>query len=88
MKHDARTVGAPTDLNGRSEDYLDYQDVPRVMTALVRNQASGEYNPPHTHHHGQLLYAISGVMRAQADGSLWFLPPKRALWIPAGVVHD
>ncbi|WP_202877211.1 AraC family transcriptional regulator [Pseudomonas kairouanensis] len=88
MKHDARTVSPAANVNGRSEDYLDYQDVPRVMTALVRNQASGEYNAPHTHRHGQLLYAISGVMRAEADGSLWFLPPKRALWIPAGVVHD
>ncbi|PRA21209.1 AraC family transcriptional regulator [Pseudomonas poae] len=88
MKHDARTVSPTAELNGRSEDYLDYQDVPRVMTALVRNQASGEYNEPHTHHHGQLLYAVNGVMRVAAGGSLWFLPPKRALWIPAGVVHD
>ncbi|MGH2420367.1 AraC family transcriptional regulator [Pseudomonas sp. C 49-2] len=88
MKQDARAVGKPVELNGRSEDYLDYQDVPRVLMALVRNQAAGAYNAPHTHRHGQLLYAVSGVMRAVAQGSLWFLPPKRALWIPAEEEHD
>ena len=88
MKQDARAVGKPVEMNGRSEDYLDYQDVPRVLMALVRNQAAGAYNAPHTHRHGQLLYAVSGVMRAVAQGSLWFLPPKRALWIPAEEEHD
>ncbi|EJL02080.1 transcriptional regulator, AraC family [Pseudomonas fluorescens Q2-87] len=88
MKQKGRIVSKAEELNGRSEDYLDYQDVPRLMTALARNQMAGEYNPPHTHRHGQLLYAISGVMRVATRGGMWFLPPKRALWIPAGEEHD
>lgn len=88
MKQKKPVVSETDDLNGRSEDYLDYRDVPRPITALVRNQTAGEYNPPHTHRHGQLLYAISGVMRVATRGGLWFLPPKRALWIPAGEEHD
>jgi AraC-like DNA-binding protein len=72
----------------RSEHYLDYQNVQRVMTVLVRDQHTGEYNEPHTHRHGQLLYASQGVMRVATDTGLWLLPPKRALWIPPGVVHD
>lgn len=72
----------------RSENYLDYQNVPRLMTVLVRDQHAGEYNEPHTHRHGQLLYASSGVMRVATQTGLWVLPPKRALWIPAQIVHD
>ncbi|MFJ7797265.1 AraC family transcriptional regulator [Pseudomonas sp. NPDC096950] len=88
MKRDVRTVVTGEPHPDRSEDYLDYLDVPRLMTILVRNQQTGEYNPPHTHRHGQVLYASSGVMRVVTPSGLWFLPPKRALWIPAGVLHD
>jgi AraC-like DNA-binding protein len=73
---------------GRSEDLLDYQDVPRVVTAMGRDQGTGSYNSPHTHPRGQLLYATRGLMRVASEGGIWFLPPLRALWIPAGVVHD
>lgn len=88
MTREIRTVAVCEVSPERSEDYLDYRDVPRQMTVLVRNQHTGEYNEPHTHKHGQVLYASSGVMRVAAQNGLWFLPPKRALWIPAGVVHD
>ncbi|WP_411961551.1 AraC family transcriptional regulator [Pseudomonas sp. REP124] len=58
------------------------------MTVLVRDQHTGEYNHPHTHRHGQLLYASSGVMRVATENGLWVLPPRRALWIPPHMVHD
>jgi AraC-like DNA-binding protein/mannose-6-phosphate isomerase-like protein (cupin superfamily) len=88
MNTEARMLGQAKAPDGRSEDYRDYQDVALPMTALVRNQPAGAYNTPHTHRHGQLLYATHGVMRVATDDGLWFLPPRRALWIPAGVVHD
>ncbi|MDD1963968.1 helix-turn-helix transcriptional regulator [Pseudomonas putida] len=85
MKKTARTLAANTE---RSVDYQDYRDVPRPMTVLVRDQQTGEYNAPHDHRHGQILYAASGMMRAVTEDGLWFLPPRRALWIPPGIVHD
>jgi AraC-like DNA-binding protein len=88
MKREVRTVVAITSPAPRSENYLDYQSVPRLMTVLVRDQHTGEYNEPHTHRHGQLLYASSGVMRVATEKGLWVLPPKRALWIPPQMVHD
>lgn len=88
MNKEARARDDTDALCGRSEDYRDYQDVALPMTALLRNQPAGAYNAPHTHRHGQLLYATHGVMRVATDDGLWFLPPRRALWIPAGVVHD
>lgn len=72
----------------RSEDYAVYEAVPLPVTAMPRNQPGGAYNEPHSHGRGQLLYASSGLMRAATEQGLWFLPPGRALWIPAGVVHD
>jgi len=72
----------------KSEDFHDYQSVPRRLTAMARDQPTGAYNEPHTHPRGQLLYAKSGLMRVATENGLWFMPPKRALWIPAGVVHD
>ncbi|MFJ3487771.1 AraC family transcriptional regulator [Pseudomonas sp. NPDC090202] len=85
----SRTHKAAADpQTARSIDYQDYQSVQRLMTVLVRDQQTGEYNEPHTHRHGQLLYAASGVMRAATPQGLWLLPPRRGLWIPPGVVHD
>jgi AraC-like DNA-binding protein len=71
-----------------SLDYSDDQPVPRVVTALARNEATGCYVEPHSHPRGQLLYATSGLMRAATETGIWLLPPQRGLWIPAGVVHD
>lgn len=88
MKREVRVVSPAATPVGRSVDYSDYEDVPRLMTVLVRDQPTGAYNAPHTHRHGQLLYASSGVMRVAAQDGLWFLPPRRALWIPPGVVLD
>jgi len=85
MKKTTPTLAANAE---RSVDYQDYRDVVRPMTVLVRNQQTGEYNVPHVHRHGQILYAASGMMRAVTEDGLWFLPPRRALWIPPGVVHD
>ncbi len=88
VKRADRTVAERANCVLRSEDYLDYQDVPRLMTVLVRDQDTGQYNEPHSHRHGQLLYAASGVMRVATPTGLWVLPPRRALWIPPQVVHD
>ncbi|SDG12316.1 AraC family transcriptional regulator [Pseudomonas abietaniphila] len=88
MEREVRTAAVCVTQTGRSEDYLDYRDVTRPMTVLVRNQQTGAFNAPHTHRHGQVLYACAGVMRVSAQNGLWYLPPRRALWIPAGVVHD
>jgi AraC-like DNA-binding protein/mannose-6-phosphate isomerase-like protein (cupin superfamily) len=75
-------------MQDKSVDHADYQSVPRVMTALARDEATGTYIAPHSHPRGQLLYATSGLMRAATESGIWLLPPQRGLWIPAGVVHD
>lgn len=41
----------------------------------------------HRHDCAQLLYATSGLMRVEAVGGLWIVPPQRAVWVPAGTAH-
>ena len=41
----------------------------------------------HSHPHHQLLYAVEGVLRLETAQKLFLLPPQRAVWIPAGVLH-
>lgn len=41
----------------------------------------------HAHTRNQLLYAFSGTLRLEAENGLYLLPPQRAVWIPAGVLH-
>jgi AraC-like DNA-binding protein len=72
----------------RSTRGADYQDVPRPVAALAAEYPPGWYDPPHSHKRGQLIYAISGVLACTTSGGAFVVPPHRALWVPAGVVHD
>lgn len=49
---------------------------------------SGEWIPPHSHPQHQLAWTRGGVLGVAVDDSYWVLPPTRALWLPAGVVHS
>ena len=42
---------------------------------------------PHAHPWAQLAFSATGVMRLTADRGTYLVPPSRAVWIPAGVVH-
>ncbi|OLZ42861.1 AraC family transcriptional regulator [Amycolatopsis keratiniphila] len=48
---------------------------------------SGQWFPPHSHTHHQLAWTRSGVLSVAVADAYWVLPPTRALWLPAGVVH-
>ena len=72
----------------RSSDHRDYQRVPRVVTAMARDEVHGVSVVPHSHERAQLLYATEGLMKVKTDFGVWILPPRRALFIPPGVVHQ
>ncbi|QDJ34989.1 AraC family transcriptional regulator [Bordetella hinzii] len=64
-----------------------YPDAPGVVTRR-REMAADFHIEPHWHERAQLLYASHGVMRVSTPRRLWLVPPTRALWIPARVVHE
>ena len=41
----------------------------------------------HAHDWDQLTYAASGVMRVHTNAASWVVPPHRAVWVPAGIMH-
>src|SRR3569833_474186 len=59
-----------------------------AIRCLAATYYGGFHIRPHHHHWGQLIYAASGVMRVQANGMLWIVPPARAVWVPAEVEHE
>ncbi|GGV17520.1 AraC family transcriptional regulator [Actinomadura cremea] len=48
---------------------------------------SGEWIAAHEHTHHQLAWSRRGVLGIAVGDAHWVLPPTRALWLPAGVVH-
>jgi len=42
----------------------------------------------HSHRDHQLAWAATGVLIVHTAGGSYVLPPTRALWIPAGTVHE
>lgn len=72
----------------RSTNAADYQYLAPVVTALPREAGYGSHIAPHSHPRAQLLYAIEGVMRVSTALGVWMLPPRRALLIAPGIVHE
>lgn len=66
-------------------------EMPDSETASVVGFAltygAGTIIEPHSHMAHQIVYAISGTMRVSVQNTVWFVPPRRALWIPAKTVH-
>ena len=48
----------------------------------------GLWFPAHRHPTHQLAWAATGVALVRIGNRTWVLPPGRALWIPAGIVHS
>ncbi|GAB3965877.1 helix-turn-helix transcriptional regulator [Actinoallomurus acanthiterrae] len=69
---------------------IDEYAVPAGVGAIVVGTfplTTGEWIPPHSHTHHQLAWTRQGVLGVAVDDDYWVLPPTRALWLPAGVVH-
>lgn len=65
-----------------------YPPLPVAIRCLAATYYDGFHIKPHRHHWSQLIYAAAGVMRVRAGGSLWIVPPARAVWVPAGAEHE
>jgi AraC-like DNA-binding protein len=62
--------------------------VDRPLAAFAQDYLDGMATGAHSHSRAQLLYATSGVMRILAAGALHVVPTGRALWVPAGLLHE
>ncbi|MDE1672762.1 AraC family transcriptional regulator [Nocardia gipuzkoensis] len=63
---------------------------PPGATAMVFGAGvlpAGHWFGLHEHPQHQIAWASRGVIAVEVGDNRWVLPPTRALWIPAGVVH-
>jgi AraC-like DNA-binding protein/quercetin dioxygenase-like cupin family protein len=64
--------------------------IPLAMQAssrLVDGQPDGQCTH-HSHPRGQLIYAISGVMRVVCSRDIWVVPPSQTVWVPPNQEHE
>jgi len=67
---------------------MDYQHLPRPVAAMAKEFTDGARIAPHCHERAQLIFAARGVMTISTAEGAWVVPPQRALWMPAGTVHE
>jgi AraC-like DNA-binding protein len=63
-------------------------DAPRPVAVMARTLDLGHRIPLHMHRRGQLLYAVSGIMRVETEAAAWIVPPARGLWLPPQWPHS
>lgn len=61
--------------------------MPQAVIAHARDLEADDSILPHSHAKAQFIYASQGVMTATTDSGAFFVPPRFAVWMPAGVVH-
>ncbi|MCB2047335.1 MAG: helix-turn-helix transcriptional regulator [Novosphingobium sp.] len=62
--------------------------IDRPVVALRDEYPAGFTDPMHSHDHVQILYASAGVMSVTTPETSFVIPPQRAVWLPAGVLHE
>jgi AraC-like DNA-binding protein len=57
------------------------------VRSLAMTLRTGAVLETHRHPWGQLVFAVSGVMRVETAGGAWLAPATKAIWLPAGAPH-
>ena len=58
------------------------------VVAHCSDFAPGYATGPHRHMQSQFIYSSAGVMMLSSEQGAWLVPPDRAVWIPAGALHE
>ncbi len=67
---------------------FDVLGIDRPVVALQDEYAAGFTDLMHCHDHVQILYASAGVMSVTTQETAFVIPPQRAVWLPAGIMHE
>lgn len=64
-------------------------EVPRAVVAVGAAMVTeGMEMAVHQHRKAQLVLTLRGVVRCEADQSVWIVPPRCAVWIPGNLPHS
>lgn len=65
----------------------DSRHLPRAVTG-THDLPAGATISAHRHDQHQVVYASRGVLSVTTEVGVWITPATRAIWVPAGVVHE
>lgn len=65
-----------------------FSDGAQSVVPLENHYPDGFFIEPHRHRRHQLMCALTGVVEVATPQERWVMPPRRGMWIPAGVTHD
>ncbi len=75
------------------EDIVDWADGPPLIAFWGSDEPGSAFRLGtleydwHSHARGQLFCIESGLVHMRTPGGSWLLPPRRAGWIPPGMMH-
>ena len=82
-------MGQNADIRRRGWSSSDaVQTLPHGVASYARTYADGYISTWHDHPRHQLVYAVVGLMMAEADGTSWAVPAGSGLIVPAGMLHE
>lgn len=55
---------------------------------MAKQFRGGDRTGWHQHERAQLIFAVEGLMVAEAEHGTWAVPSGHALWVPAGMRHN
>ncbi len=64
---------------------IDRHPLPGPTRRLLEHR---EHIDWHDHAEHQLVYPSSGILYVRTDRGSWVVPPRRAVWLPAGIPHS
>ncbi|OSQ40454.1 AraC family transcriptional regulator [Thalassospira mesophila] len=65
------------------------EEVPRAVVAIGGEMVTkGMELAIHAHRKAQLVLTLRGVVKCEADQSVWIVPPRCAVWIPGSMTHS
>jgi AraC-like DNA-binding protein/quercetin dioxygenase-like cupin family protein len=59
-----------------------------AVATMAKDYPDGTVIASHAHRRSQLVFASTGVMTVITPRDAWVVPPRRAVWMPAGFEHE
>ncbi|MBY6067741.1 helix-turn-helix transcriptional regulator [Leisingera aquaemixtae] len=82
-------MGQNADIRRRGSSSSDaVQMLPHGVASYARTYPDGYVSAWHDHPRHQLVYAVAGLMMAEAGGTTWAVPAGAGLIVPAGMLHE
>ncbi|MEA1674729.1 helix-turn-helix transcriptional regulator [Nitrospirillum sp. BR 11163] len=73
---------------GKAGDF-EPETLPRAVAGFGGTMVTaGLEMPLHVHRKAQLVLTLRGIVRCEAEQSVWIVPPRCAVWIPGEVPHS